>query len=141
MKIAFLINQQTNEVLKVAEMLKAQGYSVLKTSVEDEVAQAGQQANKVVLVFDEPKFAYKFCGMHSWSGFEILKILFLGKKLIMSPDIAQKLSSVGLKVFSVGEEEALKDRIQQFENKSEAIIDLEFSIVSELQNESAAKKK
>ena len=80
MKMAFFMNKQTPDIEVVGKILSELSYTVINSSAADEVDQAGLQAGKIVLVFDDAKFAYKFCGENpSKADYQTLRILFLGR--------------------------------------------------------------
>lgn len=139
MKISFIVGPSTPDIQPAMDLLKGGGYTVLKTETPDEIDQTGKQSSKVILVFEDPKYAYKFCQENRWHDFKTLKVLYLLKRPILTPEVSRKLSSVGLEIVIRGEEEKLKEKIQKFEAGNDDIMELEFSITSELDRKRGAR--
>jgi hypothetical protein len=133
MKVAFLVNPHSEGIQKLESILKQFQYKMLTTQSQDEIDQAGKQSHKVILIFDESKFAYRFLVENRWPDFAVLKILYLPKKPVINADASKKLSSVDLHVFAAGEENLIAEKIKQFESNINDTLDLEFSVHEDLE--------
>lgn len=134
MKIAFLVGQQTENLGIINEILDHHQYVVVKTSTPDELVQAGNQATKIIVVFDDAKYAFKFCQENGLGGFATLRLIFLSRKPIMNAEVSRKLGSVGLQLFTAEDAETIHKKIVEFENYKEDVSDIEFSIIGDLEN-------
>ena len=131
--MCFFINPTQPQPETLKAKLKETGYMVLQTQNIDEIDQAGQQCQKLILFFDESKFAYKFLKENRWSGFRLLNVLLLPKRPVLSQENQRMLASVSLEVFGREEETQLLEKIKKFEDKKEDDLDIEFSIHKELE--------
>ena len=139
MKIAFFVksSRPVTEYLSVTGLLKDKSYKVFQTDTFEEIDQAGRQAEKIVLFFDDPNFAYKFCGEQRWSSeYKTLRLLYVRRKPIVNPVVLQKLRSVGLSIFTIGDEAKIEESILAFESDFEEVDEIEFSIMSDIGEES-----
>ncbi len=136
MKVCFFVNPTQPHPETLKDKLKESGYIILETQNPDEIDQAGQQCQQIVLFFDESKFAYKYLKDNHWKGFRHLNLLLLSKKPFLTPENQRLLLSVSLEVFGKEEENQLLEKIKSFEAKKEDDLDIEFSIHKDLEEKS-----
>jgi hypothetical protein len=132
----FFIGDLTPPTTQLMEELKKNKYIVIHSSKVDEIDQAGKQASKSVLIFTDFKFAVDYLqkGRESWSGFKMLKILFLPAEPRVSPEIEKILYSLNLVIHHAKNLPTFFDKIKNFEQEKTYTpednenIELEFTV-------------
>jgi hypothetical protein len=135
MKICFFVKVDSKTTQELGQFFKSKGYIVIQSQTPDEIDQAGNQASRLVLLFDQPKFAYEYLTNYKWPAFKTLNILYTEKKPRISPQQNLMLEQVSLTIFSKGENMRLTKTLNEFENSSSAeneTIELKFTILEEL---------
>lgn len=135
MKIVLFVGDLAPHGLELIEFLKQHGFYAIKTANIDEVDQAGKQAEKAILIFNDHKFAYRFLMENKWPDFPYINILYLNKKPIISTDANKKLSQVSLQIFMPTDKKTLLEKLERFYNtgKDDASDgEIEFSVIDAL---------
>lgn len=101
---------------KLQQQLKERGFICVQTQQADEISQIGKQNSRIALLFSDAKFAYKFLHEHSWSGFQILKTLYLSPQTKLGEEAVHKLSRLGIKIYDMNESDRLIKDLEQFQN-------------------------
>jgi hypothetical protein len=139
MKIALFVGELNAQGLELLAHIGEQGYSCIKTSSQDEIDQVGQQCSRAILIFNDPKFAFKFLLDHKWSGFSLLNVLYLPQQPKMTPEVEEKLKKVSLTIYTPATRNVLLAKMKDFQSitqDDESLIEeLEFSINEELGKE------
>lgn len=131
MKMSIMVTE-TSVPESLTNLIKGLGYSIVTSTGIDEIDQVGKQAGKILLIFNDAKFAYRFLKETRWNGFEFLPILYFNKIPAINADASRKLSEVGLFLTDSTKGDALAERISKFENQEDESLEIEFNIHKEL---------
>ena len=138
MKIVLFVGELIPQGLELLDYLKEQGFQCIKSQNPDEIDQVGQQCSKAILVFNDPKFAFRFLVENKWPAFPVMNVLYLAQQPKTNPDVEQKLAKVSLTIYTPASKDKLLAKMNAFQNSTETdnlIDNLEFSINDELGKE------
>jgi hypothetical protein len=115
----FFVGELNPQAAQLIEEFKKNTYIVIHSSIIDEIDQAGKQATKCVLIFTDFKFAVEYLksGRDSWSGFKMVKILFLPAEPKVSPEIEKILYTHSLVIHHAKNLTSLFDKIKSFDQE------------------------
>jgi hypothetical protein len=127
MKIVLFIGDPTPVGTELRDYLKANDYYPITTTNLDEIDQAGKQVGKAILVFSDPKFAYRFLIENNINEFPNLRILYLRAQPIVKPEAEKQLREVNLNVYHPGTRNLLVPKLNDYllndQNQDSTMID------------------
>jgi len=134
MKIALFIGDLNPVGEELRDYLKANEFYPICTKNLDEIDQAGKQVGKAIMIFTDPKFAYRFLVENPINEFPNLRILYLRAQPIVKPEAEKQLREVNLVVFHPGTKDQLVPKLNDYllndQNNSDntMIDDLQFLV-------------
>ncbi|MGE3609973.1 MAG: hypothetical protein AB7I27_10340 [Bacteriovoracaceae bacterium] len=116
----------TEDLTKQFEALK---FSCSKVSSADELLQVGKQLKKVVALFQDSKFAYRFLIENKFDDFALLNILYVSKTPVITDDVKKKLAHASLNLYYPKIKDQMLADMARFYSESvstEKKLDIEF---------------
>lgn len=138
MKIILLMGNPEDESLALVNTLNSFNYTCADSKKADEINQLGTHQGKVVVIFFDAKYSFKFLQENHFENLELLRILFVNRTPKITPDVQMKLNMVNLKIYSPNSTNMLLKDLDNFfkgNKQVDSFDDIQFSAKLNTENE------